>query len=107
MHVVTRAVHVSGKALGRLCSHADAGSECSMSKHVAGACLVQELFVGDPAVLIEVIALPVESHPVAMPSLDMPVQAIVCEICLGTHKPLNLHWPLAHIKIEPAAVMKL
>ena len=74
---------------------------------MAGACLVQELFVGDPAVLIEVIALPVEGHSVAMPSLNMPVQAIVREICLGTHKPLNLHWPLAHIKIEPAAVMKL
>ena len=67
-----------------------------------GLCLVKQLRVGDSAILIEIIALPVESHPVALPRLDMPVQAVVGDVCLRTHEPLYLDWPRPDIKVEPA-----
>ena len=70
---------------------------------MAGVHLLQELGVSDLAVLVEVVAFPVEGHPVAMPRLDMPVKAVVGQVRLGAHKPLNLHWPLAHVEVKPVA----
>ncbi len=65
------------------------------------ACLVKELLVGCDRLLIEVIALPVECHAVAMTGIDMPVQRVVCQIGLSSNEPLNLDWPLPDVEIVP------